>query len=91
MTCNCEFTPDPDDPEEESRHFLRTCLSCHKEWWALHCPHDGYQNPCHSCGVRPEPVASLSLDRRALGCLDCSATFTDDDQGRDALFSHTCQ
>lgn len=59
MACDCEFTPDPDDPEESTPetawHYRRTCPSCGVTWWALHCPHDGIQNPCPECGVTPTP------------------------------------
>ena len=57
--CECEFDPYDDsagsvvDMSEESWHFKRMCLSCGKVWWGLHCPHDGYQNPCPHCGMRP--------------------------------------
>lgn len=54
--CNCEFDPDPAEPDEPSWHFLRTCPSCGKTWWGLHCPHDGRQNPCMHCGVTPAPI-----------------------------------
>ena len=57
--CNCEFDPyDPaDNPEgEESWHYKRTCAFCGRVWWGLHCPHDGYQNPCAGCGRLPAPV-----------------------------------
>lgn len=56
MSCNCEFTEyDKDDFEygEESWHYLRTCLYCKKEWYALHCEHDGIQNPCPKCDKVP--------------------------------------
>jgi hypothetical protein len=56
IDCDCEFTPDPDEPDEESVHYRRTCPACGEKWWGLHCPHDGYQNPCPHCGVIPEPV-----------------------------------
>jgi len=49
--CDCEF----DFPEGDSWHYWRTCKACGFRWGGLHCPHDGYQNPCPSCGVRPEP------------------------------------
>lgn len=49
--CNCEFDVDPDDPEDDW-HYRRTCTSCGKQWWSLHCPHDGYQNPCPACKTR---------------------------------------
>jgi hypothetical protein len=50
--CDCEFDDDPEDPD--SFHFRRTCIRCGHRWWGLHCPHDGSQNPCPSCGVTPE-------------------------------------
>jgi hypothetical protein len=53
--CDCEFDPyPPDDPDanEESYHYLRTCGGCGRQWYSLHCPHDGYQNPCSECGWR---------------------------------------
>lgn len=53
--CDCEFTAYPDEPEEESWHYLRMCVFCGRDWWGLHCPHDGYQNPCPKCGMRPIP------------------------------------
>ena len=59
MSCDCEFQVDPDNPDEDGEkpwHYRRVCLSCGGVWWGLHCPHDGYQNPCPSCGVRPETV-----------------------------------
>ena len=49
--CDCEF----DYPEEDSWHYLRTCEACGHQWGGLHCPHDGYQNPCPACGIRPDP------------------------------------
>ena len=49
--CDCEF----DFPEGDSWHYWRICKACGFRWGGLHCPHDGYQNPCPSCGVRPKP------------------------------------
>ena len=40
--------------EEELWHYARTCAHCGHVWGGLHCPHDGYQNPCPSCGTRPD-------------------------------------
>lgn len=57
--CECEFTPDPNDPDDDW-HFLRRCLHCGETWWGLHCPHDGYQNPCPKCGVRPTTVREFT-------------------------------
>ena len=60
--CNCEFTPYPEDDSdfgEESWHYLRKCLWCGNEWWGLHCPHDGAQNPCPSCHRYPIPIPDL--------------------------------
>jgi len=41
---------------DEYYHYHRTCLGCGKNWWGLHCPHDGYQNPCSKCGLIPATV-----------------------------------
>lgn len=55
--CHCEHTPDPDDPDENTKdtslHYLRRCQFCKATWWGLHCPHDGFQNPCGNCGKTP--------------------------------------
>lgn len=52
--CDCEFDypPDPDDPEQESLHYTRTCGSCGCVWGSNHCKHDVVQNPCPECGWR---------------------------------------
>lgn len=42
-----------DGEQLEVLHFHRTCQNCGKNWWGLHCPHDGYQNPCPECGYKP--------------------------------------
>jgi len=55
--CDCEFDHDPEEPDEQSTHYLRVCLHCGGKWWGLHCPHDLIQNPCALCGVVPRPVA----------------------------------
>jgi hypothetical protein len=62
--CDCEFTPDPDDMEdgEKSWYYLRCCSSCRETWFGLHCRHDGVQNPCPHCGVRPEPEPDPEVD-----------------------------
>lgn len=54
--CECEFDPYQDGDDEESWHFLRRCNACGGEWYGLHCPHDGHQNPCPHCGLRPTTV-----------------------------------
>lgn len=47
--CTCEFDyPEPDG--EPSWHYTRACRMCGTTWGALHCEHDGYQNPCPDCG-----------------------------------------
>lgn len=57
MDCDCEFDPyDDEDAGTESFHFRRMCLHCGHQWWGLHCPHDGVQNPCPACRVRPTPI-----------------------------------
>lgn len=35
--------------------YRRVCKHCGTEWGGCHCPHDGAQNPCPGCGVRPTP------------------------------------
>ena len=55
VVCNCEFAP-YHYSAEESWHYLRQCLFCGHQWYGLHCPHDGYQNPCSQCGGRPEVI-----------------------------------
>ena len=41
---------------EELWHFKRTCEYCGYQWGGLHCPHDGYQNPCPECKKRPTVI-----------------------------------
>lgn len=53
--CECKFDPYI-PPDEESCHYYRTCEYCGESWWGLHCPHDGYQNPCPHCKKRPTTV-----------------------------------
>jgi hypothetical protein len=49
VDCDCEF--DYEEPDgEPSWHFSRTCDLCGFLWGALHCEHDGIQNPCPECG-----------------------------------------
>ncbi len=55
MDCNCEMTVDPNDRDDDW-HYDRVCLACGEKWRGLHCPHDGYQNPCPYCGSVPEVV-----------------------------------
>lgn len=45
-----------DADEEELWHFRRTCSNCGYVWGGLHCPHEGYQNPCPQCETFPEVV-----------------------------------
>lgn len=47
---------------EDFTHYHRTCLNCGKNWWGLHCPHDGYQNPCPQCNETPEPLPDKYCD-----------------------------
>jgi hypothetical protein len=54
----CEFAPYKDS-DRESYHYLRTC----KEWYGLHCPCDGNQNPCPHCNHVPVPeICPMDLD-----------------------------
>lgn len=66
--CACEFDPyRPEDfdaadfPDEPSWHYRRTCPLCSYVWYALHCPHDGAQNPCPNCGIRPSGRDPLEI------------------------------
>lgn len=49
-------------------HYQRTCLNCGKTWWGLHCPHDGYQNPCPACGTKPAQVLLDPIMSDDCGC-----------------------
>lgn len=40
---------------QRARRFLRTSRRRPPVRYGLHCPHDGYQNPCQNCGARPIP------------------------------------
>jgi hypothetical protein len=62
--CDCEFDPefDQDDPDG-SWHYRRTCEHCGRVWEGLHCPHDGHQNPCPSCGIRPTPISANTTEQ----------------------------
>ena len=52
---------DVEEYYEEFWHFKRTCEYCGYIWHALHCPHDGYQNPCPECGKRPTVIGTDDL------------------------------
>ena len=61
--CDCEFSlyrEGDEDFGEESWHYLRKCERCGREWYGLHCPHDGYQNPCPDCGIRPVVIEEVA-------------------------------
>lgn len=60
--CNCEFSPEFDEPGQPSVWYKRTCEFCGATWAGLHCPHDGYQNPCPECGKRPTVVPETTND-----------------------------
>ena len=47
---------------EDYTHYHRTCQNCGKNWWGLHCPHDGYQNPCPECEFKPKPLRDKHCD-----------------------------
>lgn len=47
---------------EDYTHYHRTCQNCGKNWWGLHCPHDGYQNPCPECESMPVVVNAHYCD-----------------------------
>jgi len=50
------------DTVEDYTHYNRTCTGCGHNWWGLHCPHDGYQNPCPNCGKLPKTIFTFSGD-----------------------------
>ena len=58
----CVFDAPPDEDDEESWHFLRTCLHCGHQWQGLHCRCDRRQNRCPACLERPTPVPCPCLD-----------------------------
>lgn len=66
MDDDCDCEPDAGDEGYEPTHFTRTCAACGFQWEALHCPHDGVQNPCPGCGwVAPgarTPLQVLGFD-----------------------------
>lgn len=50
------------DTIRDYTHYHRTCQRCGKNWWGLHCPHDGYQNPCPECKAMPVVVNAHYCD-----------------------------
>lgn len=48
--------------EDYATHYERVCLMCGAVWLGLHCPHDGYQNPCPKCDTKPAPKTTLEED-----------------------------
>ena len=57
MTAQSEPLETPSELDD-STHYHRTCMNCGKNWWGLHCPHDGYQNNCPNCNIRPHTVVT---------------------------------
>lgn len=55
-SCTCQLTVNAKDGDDDW-HYDRVCHVCGNKWRGLHCEHDGYQNPCPSCGIRPVVVA----------------------------------
>lgn len=53
--CNCEFISAEEEGDTEGWHYKRKC-PCGAVWHSLHCPHDGHQNSCPSCGNRAPQV-----------------------------------
>jgi len=56
--------------EEERMYNQRTCLGCGYNWWGLHCPHDGYQNPCPNCKLTPKQVVTGNCECELVVPLD---------------------
>ena len=67
--CECEPDAEPDEPGEPRTHYVRTCAACDGQWEALHCPHDGVQNPCPACGRRPAELKEIQPADLARGWL----------------------
>ncbi len=67
--CACEPDADPEEPGETKTHYLRICAACGTKWEGLHCPHDGFQNPCPGCGRRPIVLREPQPADIALGWL----------------------
>ena len=57
--CDCEFTPDPLEPDEPALYYARTCTHCGAAWFSLHCPHDGVQRPCPNGHINDPHLAHL--------------------------------
>lgn len=60
IDCKCEFTKDPEDEDDYQYHYLRTCYGCFKNYWSLHCEHDGHQNRCSFCGARNQTLHDIN-------------------------------
>ena len=56
--------------EELRTHYERICLFCGETWLGLHCPHDGYQNPCPNCGKMPETISTFDTANDCNGVID---------------------
>lgn len=61
----------PFSDDDACTHYARKCVHCGKAWASLHCPHDGYKNPCPHCGQRHDAIA---------GDCDCETTIPFDEE-----------
>lgn len=55
--CNCVFYTEQD---KDAWHYLRLCKNCNKEYYSLHCKHDGVQKPCPHCSTIPARIEAVT-------------------------------
>lgn len=55
---------------DSQTHYERVCLNCGNTWLGLHCPHDGYQNNCPSCNIRPHTAVGPKYGCTCNGTVD---------------------
>ena len=56
---------------DSQTHYERVCLICGYSWLGLHCPHDGYQNPCPRCDKKPKTIKNKGYtDCNCIGTID---------------------
>jgi hypothetical protein len=69
---------------DSNTHYERVCQSCGYVWLGLHCPHDGYQNPCPNCAERP---ATLEIKEPYTVC-GCNGTVDLDELRQSLILWH---
>lgn len=56
--------------DNHSTHYEKVCTNCGECWFGLHCPHDGYQNPCPKCKTTPKQVEFGDCECRGVTFID---------------------